>query len=263
MKIYNKLVLNIDTLEVLEEDSFEWNGDIAECKGGGTVTTTNVPDYEYNARMAKIAEKQQSMADAYFNYWKTTYLPYEKLMIEENKRILPYERMNAIETLKAGATIAQEKAIQAGYETTSAKEKSIQAGYETTSAREFSEQMGLKTDYLEAAVGSELELIPKRTALSSKFYEEAMTGVNIRDRMRTAGADVAAQLKGSEEAARREATRMGLGGKFMDMLKTSSLDRARAVGLGMSGARIASEQENFQRLATGQDLINKRQGITF
>jgi len=35
MKIYNKIVWDLKTLEVLEEDSFEYNGPIAWCGGGG------------------------------------------------------------------------------------------------------------------------------------------------------------------------------------------------------------------------------------
>ena len=35
MKIYSKIVWNIETLEVLEEDSFEYNGPVAWCDGGG------------------------------------------------------------------------------------------------------------------------------------------------------------------------------------------------------------------------------------
>jgi len=35
MKVYNRLVLDIDTWEVLEEDSFEYEGPVCEAKGGG------------------------------------------------------------------------------------------------------------------------------------------------------------------------------------------------------------------------------------
>jgi len=35
MKIYNKIVLDIETFEILEEDSFEYNGPVAWCGGGG------------------------------------------------------------------------------------------------------------------------------------------------------------------------------------------------------------------------------------
>jgi hypothetical protein len=44
MKVYRKLVLSMATQEVLHEDSYEYNeGDIAQCKGGGSSTTTSEP----------------------------------------------------------------------------------------------------------------------------------------------------------------------------------------------------------------------------
>lgn len=35
MRIYNKIVIDMSTLKVLEEDSYEYEGEVAECKGGG------------------------------------------------------------------------------------------------------------------------------------------------------------------------------------------------------------------------------------
>jgi len=35
MKIYNKIVLDMNTLETLEEDSFEYTGPMTWCGGGG------------------------------------------------------------------------------------------------------------------------------------------------------------------------------------------------------------------------------------
>jgi hypothetical protein len=35
MKVYNKVVIDMNTLEVIEEDSYEYEGPVALCKGGG------------------------------------------------------------------------------------------------------------------------------------------------------------------------------------------------------------------------------------
>jgi len=49
MKIYNKIVWDFETLEIIEEDSFEYNGPMALCGGGGkggggsTYTYTETP----------------------------------------------------------------------------------------------------------------------------------------------------------------------------------------------------------------------------
>ena len=49
----------MDTGAVLEREGFEWNGPVAECKGGGGGSTVNSVDYDYNARMATLSEEQQ------------------------------------------------------------------------------------------------------------------------------------------------------------------------------------------------------------
>jgi len=45
MKIYRKLVLN-SAGSIIEEDSYEYAGPIAECKGGSSTTTTAVPSWQ-------------------------------------------------------------------------------------------------------------------------------------------------------------------------------------------------------------------------
>lgn len=42
MKVYTKLVIDIETGKTIEEESFEYDGPIAECKGGGGGHTTTV-----------------------------------------------------------------------------------------------------------------------------------------------------------------------------------------------------------------------------
>ena len=41
MKIYNRVVLDMETLEVLEEDSFDYQGPVAMCGGG---KSPDIPD---------------------------------------------------------------------------------------------------------------------------------------------------------------------------------------------------------------------------
>lgn len=88
MKIYNKLVIDISSGDVLFEDSFEYHGEVAKCKGGGSTSTTTV-DYAYNRRMAAIAEQQQSMAKEYFDYWKTDQKPLEQAQTKAALELLP------------------------------------------------------------------------------------------------------------------------------------------------------------------------------
>lgn len=51
MKVYDKVVFSMDSLEVVEESFQEYDGEIAECKGGGSSV-----DKAYNARMAALSE---------------------------------------------------------------------------------------------------------------------------------------------------------------------------------------------------------------
>jgi len=70
MKIYKKIVIDIESSQVIEEESYDYIGSIALCKGGGKSVTYQTIDKEYNRRMANIAEAQQRMAEEYYNYWK-------------------------------------------------------------------------------------------------------------------------------------------------------------------------------------------------
>lgn len=66
MKVYAKVVVDMATLETLEEDFFEYEGPMALCGGGDGVEG----DTEYNARIATIAEQQNAMALEMYNFYK-------------------------------------------------------------------------------------------------------------------------------------------------------------------------------------------------
>jgi hypothetical protein len=68
MKIYTKIVIDIDTMLVIDEVSEEYHGPVALCKGGGS-STTNTQDPVYNAGMLAISQEQQEMADQLFNQY--------------------------------------------------------------------------------------------------------------------------------------------------------------------------------------------------
>ena len=231
MKIYNKVIINILTGELIYEDSYKYSGEVLQCKGGGSTTVTNQVDVEYNKRMADIAEKQQVQSEEYMDYWRSTYKPYEEAQISANMELMPFEISAQKATLQSVTELAP-----------------------------------LETGLRKEQISSEMDMIPKRNAVSSKFYEEALSGIDVQGRMNTASADVSQALSGSEAAARREAGRMGLNassGRMADMLKTSSLDRAKAVGTARTTARTTAEQEQFGRLTAAQNsVIQERRGIT-
>lgn len=62
MKIYNKIVFDMDTFEVLEEESFEYTGPIALCGGGGGKGggSANTYTYTYTETPTKQSTKAVS-----------------------------------------------------------------------------------------------------------------------------------------------------------------------------------------------------------
>ena len=83
MIVYEVIVLDLATGDVLAAKGEEYDGPVALCKGGGS-STTNTQDTAYNARMATIAEQQQGMAQEYFDFWKSDYKPLEQAQIKAN-----------------------------------------------------------------------------------------------------------------------------------------------------------------------------------
>lgn len=92
--IYTRVVIDMATGDVLEQEGFLYDGPVAECKGGGSgggSTTTTTVDKAYNARMAALSEEQQSWARDYFNMWQQYYKPYEIAQAQANLETLPME----------------------------------------------------------------------------------------------------------------------------------------------------------------------------
>lgn len=63
MKIYNKIVLDISTLETLEEDAFEYTGPIDLCGGGGK-GKSSTPTFTYTETPTKQSTKSVSAGAA-------------------------------------------------------------------------------------------------------------------------------------------------------------------------------------------------------
>ena len=88
MKVYTKIVMDMAG-NVIEEESFLYDGPIAECKGGGG--SVDSVDEAYNARMATLSEEQQDWAREYFQMWQQDFKPYEIAQAKANMQMLPLE----------------------------------------------------------------------------------------------------------------------------------------------------------------------------
>jgi len=197
--IHTCVVMDMETGDTLYDESYLYDGDIAECGGGGG-SETNTVDYDYNARMATISEKQQEQADLYFNeVYKKYYMPLEQQQAQANLKALPLES----------------KAYQTGL----------------------------------VNLNDSLE---DQRKVEREFYNKSREGVNVDERMGLAMGDVANSWKGQTDALNRSMARMGVNpnsGRYMGTRVADSAARAAQMAGARTAARVAAEDENYQRLA--------------
>lgn len=150
--------------------------------GGGDV------DREYNARMATIAEKQQAMADEYFQYWKSGPGHWETKTIEGTGQAKPISN----DGLFTGGNLSipglgpdSESAAARGYRAKRGTSGSVPSGIKSAfeSLLPKTEQVWVKDpdgvsymDMEQAQMKSNMELIPKQTKYMSTFLD-AETGL--------------------------------------------------------------------------------------
>lgn len=286
MRIYNKIVMHIATGEVLEEDSFEYEGLIAECKGGGGGSTTTV-DPVYNARMAALAEKNQVYADEMYHMFKygVPYDPYADSgerretgkMIENpeweewSKKDQAYRARSTTSDPYAGAGQAAyppgpepSKTIPEYANITNAEEfawdpentvsemqlmqKEIEAEYKLLPQKTEVAGLGLtlQSEQLKAAT----ELLPQQKQVASAFYEDALSGVNVEERVSQARAGVEQDFSRIEERGKRGMSRMGVdptSGKGLSAFADLEISRATALAGAGTAAKTQAEAESFER----------------
>lgn len=93
LKIYDRVVIDMDTGAELESDAHEWRGDVALCKGGGGSTTVvQEADKEYNARLAAVQERMQDIADEYFKFWQDNNAKLEAAKIQAELENVPAQQ---------------------------------------------------------------------------------------------------------------------------------------------------------------------------
>ena len=278
MKIYNKIKIDIDTGEVLEEDSFNYTGPVALCGGGSSKTVTF--DKEFNRRMADIADAELGMAREKHQFWKEVGAPWERAMADTNMRLLPqYEsttraQMIADEKLAgmsvtdkemdlkikdADVTEAQykktyyERAMDKDEFGTSLLElrQDEERARLTASMELLPHEVSARTEYLKysqqkaAAAG---QLLPQQTAVASSMYNEALRGFDVDAAGRRASSDVAQAYSGAEGSLRREMSRTGQGfneAQYASHVSGMHMDRARSMAGHMTLARSQERDKGF------------------
>ena len=223
MRVYTLVVIDMATGTTEHAECFEHSGAVALCKGSSSSTSV---DKEYNKRLAAIQERQQDIADQYFNYWNEVQKPYETLQTEANTRMLPYETESYMQQL---VTSAQQSEAQR-------------------------ELLPWQTGAAQAQLADQIDTIGQMQPVKTNFFQQAAQGKDVAGAMASAQADAAKGFEDAAAATARNMSRMGVNpnsGRFAGVNAEQDLAKAAAVAGARTQARTTTEDENFRRLALG------------
>ncbi|MDA8126070.1 MAG: hypothetical protein M0009_12880 [Deltaproteobacteria bacterium] len=194
--------------------------------GSNTTTANNNYDPVASAKMAEIADRQQSMAEDQWKEYKDYFQNYEIEVAKANNDLLPFMSASTKEQL------------QYQQEAAAGNRKLLPAATELAQA--------------------DLE---GQKPVTEKFYKESLEGVNVNDRMDSASNEVKAAVKLGGETRRREASRYGIdptSSAFVNAENTASLETAKGVAGARTAEKDAAEKENYARLgmAIGKQTQN-------
>ena len=214
--IYDYIEIDIETGKTVKEHSFVYTGDVALCGGGGGGGDVNSVDYEYNARMAGIAEKQNEWAEEYFNMWKNQgFKKYEIEQVQANRKALPYESKLYTSGLRTATNLLPQQEQLARYQMQNA-----------------------------------MAMQPMRNTAEQSYLSEAGKGVNVDQRVGQAQADVVNAWKGLDDARNREMARMGVNpdsGRYSGVYAEQQAKQAAQIADARNKARFAAEEDSYQR----------------
>ena len=254
MKIYTRVVIDIATGEIKEEESFDYSGPIAKCGGGGGVPEPSSEEKEYYSAMADIAETQQMIASEYFDFWRTDYKPLEEAQIatatkeaKVAKKVLGYEkRMLPVRYGLEREQLEAERAI-------------LPARYGLEEATIAQERGILPARY--GAEAAELGLAAQKATgkipLVQAMYKQALEGIDIEKRAAEAQAGVQHAASLTQEQLIRQAGRLGIdpaSGAFAQMLGYSGMEQAKGIAGARAEATRLAEEEQFKRLGIAISL---------
>ena len=131
LKVYTRVVIDMDTGAELEADSYEYSGEVALCGGGGS---TNTVDKEYNRRLAAVQERSQDISDAYFKFWQENNAP-----LEAAKAKAELENVPAQQRITQGLLGMQEAALP---QTRELSQRFLDANLEGVNSEEWANRAG-------------------------------------------------------------------------------------------------------------------------
>jgi len=218
MKVYTKIVIDMEKGSVIETECFNYTGPIALCKGGSAPEV----DKKYNAGMLAISEKQQGIADEMFNFFKhgVSYNPYDE---------------------KTGELT--ERAQREGYDP-----EAVISEAELTQ-QQFSAQSELIPFEVEAQK-DRFATQKERGGVIRSIYKEALSGVDVEGRVSEHRAGVQQAFAKEGEIATRNLSRFGIdpgSGRGIAAFANVGLEKAKATALGETQIRRGAESEDFAR----------------
>jgi len=246
MKVYTKIVIDMETLQVEESEWTEYYGPIWELKGGGGGGDT--VDKKYNKGMLAISEDQQDIANQMFNFFKygVEYDPTQQIKSQEWKDWKDGGKQGPEPKKYTGQT----KGDLQGYDPDS-----------VVSEMEFmQQQLAAQSELLPfqtSAAKEQLKTIEQRQGLTRSIYEDALRGVDVEGRVDTHRAGVQHAFKNEQGIATRNMNRLGIdpsSGRGAAAFENIGLEKAKATAGGETAIRKSADDENFARKASAAGL---------
>ncbi|MCK9597408.1 MAG: hypothetical protein M0R06_00130 [Sphaerochaeta sp.] len=259
MKIITRCVIDIKSLETLEEESFEYNGPIGGCLDFGSTTTESTSvDTNYNAIIASLMSEEFGIFKEMYNTYKygtqtgandvqltkeqqtlkrmadsgdmASALKWKKLVSQNNWTVDPATGNVTTPTFSG---ISQQKL----------EEQQLQGEYEL---------LPMQLDLEKQKLQSDLQLMPGMTKAKQSLVDMANQGVDVKSRMDRAQADVEQAAGIASKSARNLAFRENIdptSGAYMDMQRGLLMDKTRGIAGARTAARDVAEDETFERLS--------------
>ena len=268
MKIYNKVVMDIKTLEIIEEDSFEYEGPLVLCYTSGSESNSENIDYGYNMIMGGIAQSQQAQADEYLEYWKSGAGEWE--YTDAPKGTWKF--------LAGGLTSGGDAATRYGMMQAWMKNKGYSYSPEgRLSTKKWVPEEGAVSyrDVESAQNIANLGLMPRQTRLQetlldeqqkaleasapirSEYFKQSLAGVNPQGAMNRAQSDVERGYGLASQSLKGQAFRAGAdpgSGGYLNRQGALNLAKIKGIAGARTGARTRVEDINYDRLRTASGL---------
>lgn len=222
---------------------------------GGSKTTTNVTntfDPIASKAMSDIAERQQQMSEAQWQYYQDIFRPLEQEKVQLERGIT-----------QAGVNLLplESRAAQQGL---SQQIQNIPIVGENQRLALADQAADLSHGFRPELRDQQLRELQASEPVMNKFFSEALGGVNVQDRMGQATSDVSQAFAGVAGQQRRSLSRMGIGpggGRFKAGINRTAIERAKAISGARTTARRDAEAESFARLGQGISARGRSTGL--